>query len=164
MKKPKECQRMTLKNKRGFTLLEVMISVAILSVGLLGITAMQDMSLRETVFGSRMSVGTNLADEMMERLRFKMPGVAAPSGFNITDYDGMDTANAATRPPSTAWQARGDYDQWAARIQQYLPGGRGTVTVTQPVPNPLNRNDVTVTITWPGFRAHTVTMMTTILS
>lgn len=152
------------KNNKGFTLLEVMISVAILSVGLLGITAMQNMSIRETVFGGRMSIGTNLADEMMERMRFKMPGVAAPSTFMITDYNGIDTSNAGTRPPASAWQARGDYDQWAARILQNLPGGVGTVTVTQPLLNPLNRNDVTVTITWPGMRAHTVTMTTTILS
>lgn len=160
----KERKKTQINNKKGFTLLEVLIAVSILSVGLLGITAMQGMSLRETIFGGRMSIGTNLADEMMERMRFKMPGVAAPTAFMITDYDGIDTSDAGTRPPASAWQARGDYDQWAARIQQSLPGGVGTVTVTQPAINPLNRNDIIVTITWPGIRAHSVTMMTSILS
>lgn len=160
----KRLKNVQIKNNKGFTLLEVLIAVSILSVGLLGITAMQNMSITETVFGGRMSVGTNLADEMMERMRFKMPAVAAPIGFAITDYNGIDTSNAGTRPPASAWQARGDYDQWAARIQQNLPGGVGTVTVTQPAANPLNRNDITVTITWPGIRAHTVTMITSIIS
>ena len=152
------------KNETGFTLLEVLIAVTILSVGLLGIATMQDAAIQGTLFGSRMSIGTNLADEMMERIRLKMPGVSPP-GFNVTDYNGIDTNNPVTRPPASAWQARGDYDQWRARIQQYLPGGSGTVTVTQPASNPLNRNDIQVRITWPGAtRNYTVTMMTSILS
>ncbi len=152
------------KNEKGFTLLEVLISVAILSVGLLGIAVMQDAAIQGTVFGSKMSVGTNLADEMMERIRIKMPGVNIV-GFNVTDYDGIDTSVPATRPPASAWQARGDYDQWTGRIQQYLPGGTGTVTVTQPVVNPLNRNDITVNITWPGAtRNYSVTMRTSVHS
>lgn len=160
-----ECKKNSIKNQGGFTLLEVLISVAILSVGLLAVTAMQGASFTETVFGSRMSVGTNLTDEMMERMRLKMPGVSSPAAFQMTDYNGIDTGNAATRPPASAWQARGDYDQWAARIQQYLPGGTGRVTVTQPVSNPQSRNDITVTITWPGVgRLHSITMRTSILS
>ncbi|MFQ5587259.1 MAG: type IV pilus modification protein PilV [Nitrospiria bacterium] len=160
----REITKRKKNDENGFTLLEVLISVAILSVGLLGIAVMQDASIQGTMVGSRMSVGTNLADEMMERVRLKMPGVSV-AGFNVSDYNGIDTSNTATRPPASAWQARGDYDQWAARIQQYLPGGVGTVTVTQPVSNPLNRNDVTVRITWPGAtRNFTVTMMTSILS
>ncbi len=152
------------KNEKGFTLLEVLISVSILSVGLLGIAVMQDAAIQGTVVGSKMSISTNMADEMMERIRLKMPGVASP-GFDVTAYNGINTSLAATRPSAAAWQARGDYDQWAARIQQYLPGGVGTVTVVQPAVNPLNRNDITVSITWPGAtRNFTVTMMTSILS
>lgn len=150
-------------NERGFTLLEVLISVTILSVGLLGIATMQDAAFRGTIFGSRMSIGTNLADEMMERIRLQRPGVTTP-GFDIKDYDGIDTSVTSTRPPASAWQARGDYDQWSARIQQYLPGATGTVTVTQPSTNPLNRNDVAVQISWPGVgRTHTITMTTSTL-
>ncbi len=151
------------KNDKGFTLLEVMISVVILSIGLLGIAVMQDAAMQGTVNGSKMSIATNLADEMMERIRLKMPGVPT-TALDVTDYDDIDTNNSATQPPTTAWQARGDYDQWKARIEQYLPGGVGTVTVTQPATNPLNRNDVTVNITWPGStRNFSVTMMTSIL-
>lgn len=146
------------KDEKGFTLLEVMISVIILSIGLLGIAALQDAAIKGTINGSKMSIGTNLVDEMMERIRLRNPG-ATVSGFSISDYNGINTSdyntdqdatNDSTRPPSTAWQARGDYDQWAARIYQYLPGGVGTVTVTQPATNPLGRDDVTVNITWPG--------------
>lgn len=160
------------KNQRGFTLLEVLISVSILSIGLLGIAVLQDAAMKGTANGSKMSIGTNLADEMMERMRLRNPG-ASVTGFSINDYNGINTSdyntdqdatNDSTRPPATAWQARGDYDQWAARIFQYLPGGVGTVTITQPTPNPLARDDVTVSITWPGAtRNFTVTMMTSIL-
>lgn len=161
----KKCKKSDIKNQCGFTLLEVLISVAILSVGLLAVTAMQGASFTETMFGSRMSVATNLTDEMMERMRLKMPGVSTPAAFQMMDYNGIDTSNAFTRPPATAWQARGDYDQWAMRIQQNLPGGAGRVIVTQPVPNPQNRNDIAVTITWPGVgRVRTITMRTSILS
>lgn len=154
-----------LQNKEsGFTLLEVLIAVSILSVGLLGIASMQTAALKGTIFGSRMSTATNLVDEMMERIRLKSPGVNI-NGFSISDYNGIDTSDTNTRPPSSAWQARGDYDQWLIRIQTNIPNGAGTVTVTQPSPNPLNRNNVQVQITWPGTTiTHSVTMTTSINS
>ncbi|MBN4054099.1 type IV pilus modification protein PilV [Nitrospira defluvii] len=152
-----------LQNKKeGFTLLEVLITVSILSVGLLGIASMQTVALNGTVFGSRMSTATNLADEMMERIRLRSPGVTI-NNFSINDYNGIDTSDTSTRPPSSAWQARGDYDQWLIRIQANIPNGAGTVTVTQPSPNPLNRNNIQVQITWPGASiTHSVTMTTSI--
>jgi type IV pilus modification protein PilV len=66
-----------LKNQRkaaGFTLIEVMFAVVFLSIGLLGIAAMQDIALSRNIDGRRLTVATNLAAEMLERIRYNAVG------------------------------------------------------------------------------------------
>jgi len=134
------------KNReRGFSLVEVMVAAVVLSVGLLGIAAMQGMALGRNVDANELTVVTNLAADMLERIRFNRPNAAA--------YAGIDTTNAATRPPSAQAMAQGDYDQWSARLTAARPrlgGVRGRVTVTALGPAALNQSQVTVQVTWNG--------------
>jgi prepilin-type N-terminal cleavage/methylation domain-containing protein len=58
----------------GFTLIEVMFAVVFLSIGLLGIAAMQDIAISRNVDGRRLTVATNLAAEMLERVRYNAAG------------------------------------------------------------------------------------------
>jgi prepilin-type N-terminal cleavage/methylation domain-containing protein len=53
----------------GFTLLEVLIAVAILSVGLLGIAGMMATSMRGGAYGRRTTVAENLAIQKLEQFR-----------------------------------------------------------------------------------------------
>ena len=131
------------KSERGFTMIEVMIALIVLSFGLLAVAAMQDMALGRNVDANEMSVVTNLAADMLERIRFNRPNVAA--------YNGVDTSNAGTRPPNAQAMAQGDYDQWAARLAATRLGGvRGLVTVAALGPANLNQSQVTVQVTWTG--------------
>jgi type IV pilus assembly protein PilV len=127
---------------------EVMIALVVLSFGLLAIAAMQDMALGRNVDANELSIVTNMAAEMVERIRYNRP--------NVTAYAGLDTANAATRPPTSQPMARGDYDQWSARLAATrLSGVRGTVAVVALGPANLNQSQVTVQITWGGIRTGT---------
>ncbi len=60
----------------GFTLIEVMIAAIILAVGLLAIANMLDIALSRNVDAKRMTTGTNMAIEMLERIRFNAPANA----------------------------------------------------------------------------------------
>jgi type IV pilus assembly protein PilV len=132
-----------LRSHRGFTLIEVMIAMVVLSFGLLAIAAMQDMALGRNVDANEMSIVTNLTADILERIRFNRP--------NVTAYSGIDTSNAATRPPNAQAMAQGDYDQWSARLgASRLTGARGLVTVAALGPGNLNQSQVTVQVTWSG--------------
>ncbi len=146
----------TFSNQTGFTLLEAMLAMMVLSIGLLATSAMQTMAISRNVDSNELSVVTNLASEMIERMRFNTKNVAA--------YNAIDTTNAATRPPSTQPQARGDYDQWQTRLAASRLGSpRGRVTVAATGPTNLNQNLVTIQLTWSGrVLPHSVTMSTII--
>jgi type IV pilus assembly protein PilV len=127
----------------GFTLIESMLALVILSIGLLGIAAMQDVALSRNMDANQTSLITNLAAEMVERIQYNKA--------NVTAYNGIDTLNNATRPPSTQPMARGDYDQWSARLAaSQLRNVQGLVTVASIGPTNLTENQVTVQVVWSG--------------
>ena len=148
------------QDERGFTLIEVMFAMMVLGVGLLGIAGMQEMALGRNVDSKELSVITNLAADMVERIRF--------NGRNVTIYNAIDTLNVATRPPDAQLMAQGDYDQWSARLTASgLPNVRGLVTVTAIGPQGaagLNQNQVTVQVTWSGVIRIRGLSLTTIVS
>ena len=78
----------------GFTLIEVLIAVAILSFGMLGIAAMQVVGVRANLGSYSRSQATFIASDMAERMYANPAGV---QGFN---YDGFTAAgtNCAAAP------------------------------------------------------------------
>lgn len=145
--------------ERGFTLLEAMLALSILSIGLLATAAMQDMALRGNVDANELGFATSLATEMAERIRYNTK--------NVTAYNNIDTSNSATRPASTQTMARGDYDQWQTRLAAtpQLRNARGRVTVTASGPTNLNQSLVVVQVTWSGkVINHSLTLNTVLVS
>lgn len=134
----------TRKNDSGFTLLEVMLAVVILSVGLLGLAGMQGIALGRNVNANELTVASNLAADMIERIQFNK--------WNAAAYDLIDTSSAP--PPTVVAQvmAMGDYTQWQARLASTrLKGVKGLVTATPIVTSPtLNQTTVLVTVQWTG--------------
>lgn len=58
-----------IKDKRGFTLLEVMISIIILSVALLALAGLQIISIRGNAFGGTMTEAITIARDKIEDLK-----------------------------------------------------------------------------------------------
>lgn len=65
----------------GFTLLEVMLTIAVLSVGLLGLAAMQVIGLKSSNTASFRSQATLVAADMVERIRLN-PRAITPDPAN----------------------------------------------------------------------------------
>lgn len=61
--------RIRLKNQKGFTLMEVMIAVIILSVALLALAGLQIVSIRGNAFGGTMTEAITLARDKIEDLK-----------------------------------------------------------------------------------------------
>ena len=75
-------QNETLQCEKGFTLLEVLIGLIILSVGLLGLAAMQITFLRGNSFSIKMTEATSIARNKIE-------------DFNNTPFDSITSGSEA---------------------------------------------------------------------
>ena len=172
----------------GFTMIEGLFAAVYLAIGLLGIAAMQDIALSRNVDAKRISIGTNLAVEMLERVRYNSPnnstsitGVGYPyhklvacnyactSGQIQTACSLCTGVSASSAGNATAnATALGDYNQWLARLsaadssgRTALPSAVGTVTSTATGTSVLGQVLVTVTVQWTsGLRTPTITLST----
>lgn len=79
-------------NDRGFTLMEVLIATAIVSVAMLGIAGMFPIAHQQLRMGSDVTKATVLAQRMVEVLRDE-PFAA------VSRYNAADTRTPATFPP-----------------------------------------------------------------
>ncbi|TAK04408.1 MAG: prepilin-type N-terminal cleavage/methylation domain-containing protein [Candidatus Manganitrophaceae bacterium] len=76
------------KNQRGFSLLEVVIAMSILSIGLLGVVGFFETGFKALRAGNRQGVAAQLAQSKMEELRSVHPMLLS---------DGQDEAEAMVR-------------------------------------------------------------------
>jgi prepilin-type N-terminal cleavage/methylation domain-containing protein len=69
-----------MKERSGFTLIEVMIALTILAVGLLALATMQIVSIRGNAFSTEMTYATMLAQSRLEQLRNTPYASIPPTG------------------------------------------------------------------------------------
>jgi len=105
-----------IQRQQGFTLLEVLIALLILSIGLLGLAALQTTSLRSNQMASMRTTATQLAYDISDRMRANPVGVAA--GEYVL-------AGGAT--PGGTTIAKLDLIAWNQAVVA-LPGGRSSIT------------------------------------
>ena len=109
----------------GATLIEVLISLLILSVGLLGMTGLQTVSLRNTQSAYLRTQASIASNDIVERIRSNLQGTEAGS-YNANA--GSVTAACNTIAGCTAAQlAANDVAEWKAALAADLPVGVGTV-------------------------------------
>lgn len=103
----------------GFTLLEVLIAMVVLSIGLLGIAGLQGVGLRSSHGAYLSSQASLLAYDMADRIRANPQTLATYNGFSTTTID-------CAAPPATPLAAA-DLAQWACAVEALLPNGSGTI-------------------------------------
>lgn len=121
-----------MKKHAGATLMEVLITVLILAVGLLGLSATQVMSLKNANNSHNRYLAGVAAQEMADRIRANPTDRANYDGQTV---DGSETASAC----GTTCVARDLFD-WGQVIKTNLPSGTGEIEV--------NGTQVTLTVTW----------------
>lgn len=103
---------------RGVSLIEVLVSVVIIGIGLLGIAAMQSLALRGSQSSFESSQAVMQTNAIIEAMR--------ANRVNADDYNGnWDT------PPAGATVALRDLNEWIAGMQG-LPNWNG-VDLDQPI-------------------------------
>ena len=84
----------THQRQSGFTLVEVLITIVVVSIGLLGVAGLQISGLRANMGSEARSKATILANDIVERMRANPLGVAANQYANINSA----SFNCATPP------------------------------------------------------------------
>lgn len=126
-----------IRNGRGMTLIEVLVTLVIISVGLLGVAALQLTTVRNNLDAFVRSQAAVLASDMLDRIRANRAAALA-NQYNVA----FDT------DPGTGTVAQGDMTQWKATLRSQLPGGDGSIVTTQSVGVDATRYIVTISIRW----------------
>lgn len=117
-------------------MIEVLVTMVILAIGLLGVAGLQIASVRNTQVAAQRSIATQQAYDIAERMRANMGpfvnGVPVPGeGTAGGAYDNLGPnipAALGCAPNCTpAQQAVEDHRAWNLANQRVLTGGSGTV-------------------------------------
>lgn len=88
---PKTAPPPPRQDSAGFTLVEILITVVVLSIGLLGLAGLQISGLRANMSSEARSKATLLANDIIERMRANPLGVQNPVAAADNQYAGIDT-------------------------------------------------------------------------
>lgn len=129
----------TLSNKRGFTLLEVMIAIAILAIGMLGVAGLHMVSIEHNNAAYLRSQAITIGQDIVERMRNNRDAIDNNKFDNIVSTSlTMPSSDCLTADEgcSSDQLAAIDLGQWAQMInsinndnsRQQLPGAKATIT------------------------------------
>jgi len=149
----------TRRRDSGFTLIEVLVSMIVIAIGLLGIAKIQALSFASTGMASMRSLAaleaSSLAGAMHADRAYWAGGTAAiGAGFTVTGTTISDpnlaaaaTCTSAGAPADCAPLTLAAYDvqQWAAAVNTLLPNPISTVACTNVAGVPVT---CTIQITW----------------
>lgn len=138
---------MTNKNK-GFTLVEVLITVVILSIGLLGLAGLQLNSLRNNLGAEQQGKAAQLASDMVDRMRANTDRNNLPALNDYTGSEDEETACLSAPGCNPLDQAEHDLFEWQRDISNSLPSGQGSIGVAGDV--------YTITVEWDNNRSGAV--------
>jgi type IV pilus assembly protein PilV len=130
---------------RGYTLIEVLVSLVILGIGVLGIAKLTLFSVRSNDSAYLRTQANALAQAGSDYLRANRT-VALTGAYNIALGATAPAAPNCLAPATCAAADLANYDlsQWLARIAAALPSGQGAITTV------TVGNDTTavVTVQW----------------
>lgn len=125
--------------QRGFTLVETLVAMVVISVGMLGIAAMYVEGLRAGRTSVFRTAAIGLASDMADRIRANTTAGAAYAGAGA---DNNCVNGAADCTPVQL--AADDIFWWSQSVAALLPGGEADITVAPGAP----LNSYTITINW----------------
>lgn len=128
---------------KGFTLVEVLVALLILSIGLLGLAALQAQALKDNHSSFMRSRATFLASDILDRMHADRTRAIA-GNYDIS----LKTTKATTSLPQVV---QDDLNDWKSNLKQ-LPDGQGSIAI--------NGNMVTIVVQWQDDSASTPTQFT----
>ncbi|MDH5511294.1 MAG: type IV pilus modification protein PilV [Nitrospinota bacterium] len=130
-----------LNQRPGFTLLEILVSVVVLSVGILGVTAMQTASLNGQLLTRNLGTAFNVVHDALDRMQTNSENITNYINnnytqpftvtANITDANPSDNGER----PTSGSTAAADYDAiYMAMLDMKLSSGVLTIQLSNDDP------------------------------
>jgi type IV pilus assembly protein PilV len=116
------------RSQTGFTLLEVMVAIVVLSLGLLGLAGLQAATLRNNQIAYYRAIAVQQTYDMADRIRANQAGATAGEYNALAAIIPAAPDCVAPNTCSPADMAVADHSQWNNNNARMLPGGSGTVT------------------------------------
>lgn len=111
----------------GATLIEMLVALLVVAIGLLGMTAIQAVSLRQLQSASLRTQAGILGSDMLERVLANRQ--AATLGAYEGGVAGLNPGCESLTGCAAAELAGHDMAQWQTALQRALPAGRGIVCI-----------------------------------
>lgn len=120
----------------GFSLVEVLVSILLLAVGVIGAAGMQLAAARTTQQSALQTVALQLASEMGDKIRANNLSARKPAEnpFLLVDYNSATQGEPVAPDKLCFGSDCGDEDvaafdiyEWERRIRNELPGGRARI-------------------------------------
>ena len=125
----------------GFTIVEVLVALVVLSVGMLGIAGLYVITLQSGGTAIYRTQAVNLASDMADRIRAnRNAGVAYQNGAS----GALTCVGAGAVDCLPADMAADDLLQWNTELAATLPAGTGTVAVA----GAAAPRTYTITVSW----------------
>ncbi len=109
-----------LGRQGGTTLLEILVSLVVVALGLLGLASLQAVSLKSNNTAYYRSQATMLAYDIVDRMRANRAVAVNSGSYNIS---------FTTSASSNTGVAGTDINEWKQNIARAIPSGEGQVTV-----------------------------------
>jgi type IV pilus assembly protein PilV len=128
-----------IRRARGFTFVEALVALLVLSIGLLGVAALQLTSLRSNHSSSLRSQATLLAYDIVDRMRANRTAALA-GAYTLTLDAELDEESTVIREV--------DLVRWTKNLSETLPSGDGSIQSV----SAGGITTITVTIQWDDAR------------
>lgn len=115
----------TIKRLQGFSLIEVLIALLVMSAGLLVFAALQMDGMKQTHAALIRSQAVILTNDMADRMRANVPGALAGGYDHSLVNASPPDCSAGCTPYKLAIQ---DIQEWLGLLKQHLPLASGRIT------------------------------------
>jgi type IV pilus assembly protein PilV len=129
----------------GFSLLEVLISLVILAVGLLGLAGLQATGLKQNHSAYMRSQATQLTYDIADRMRSNKVALASYIIANSNTALSINTPCVTPVGCNATSMAGRDLYEWNLAISNVLPSGIGTIATSD--------SSYTITVNWDDNRS-----------
>lgn len=138
---------------RGVGLVEILVTILVLAIGLLGVAGLQGVSTRNNHSAYLRTQATTLAYDIVDAMRANV--TAAQNGAYNIGY--------GVAPSSTNAVAQADLTTWRTNINTLLPAGTALTAAQQSQITQAANNTFTISIRWDDSRggaSQTFTVLT----
>lgn len=126
-----------MKKTKGFTLIEVLVTVVVLAIGLLGLAGLQATGMRFNHSAYLRSQATILSYDIFDRMRANKTQAEGTMAYAIditetkstTSYCETDASHTTPDSCSPSQIAAFDLNRWKSALAEKLPSGDGSILV-----------------------------------